>query len=181
MEMTPHATHVRRAATRSGDLALMAMRAAARLALTVLVAFHASLLWAHLVGGKALEPQTAARWIVAAGVLVGFRALQRHGLSLFWGKRAVVLWLLVVVIHCHAVWSGEPVTAELGVPETVTLLAQVTAPAATVLGLFFLGLFAALLPFWTAAGRPGEALARIAGLPASGYVFSFSPRPPPVL
>lgn len=159
----------------------MAMRSAAQLALTVLVAFHAWLLWTHLVGGKALEPQTAVRWIVAAVVLVGFRALQRHGLSLFWGKRAVVLWLLVVVIHCHAVWSGEPITAELGVPETITMLAQLTAPASTVLGLFFLGLFATLIALWTAAAKPYEGLARFAGLPASGYLFRFSPRPPPIL
>jgi hypothetical protein len=159
----------------------MAMRAAARLALTILVAFHASLVWTHLVGGKALEPQTAARWIVAVVVLVGFRALQRHGLSLFWGKRAVVLWLLVVVIHCHAVWSGEPVTVALGVPETVTLLTQLTAPAAAVLGLFFLGLLAALIALWTAAANVGEGPARVAGLPASCYLFRFSPRPPPVV
>jgi hypothetical protein len=159
----------------------MSMRAAAQLAFTVLVAFHAWLLWTHVVGGRALEPQIAVRWIVAAVVLVGFRALQRHGLSLFWGKRAVVLWLLVVVIHCHAVWSGEPITVELGVPETITMLAQMTAPAASVLGLFFLGLFAALLACWTAASQPYEQPVRMAGLPASGYAFSFSPRPPPLV
>jgi hypothetical protein len=179
--MMPHGTHIRRVSARSDDLARMAMRAAARLALTILVAFHAWLLWTHLVGGKALEPQIAVRWIVAAVVLVGFRALQRRGMSLFWGKRAVVLWLLVVVIHCHAVWSGEPTTVELGVPETITLLAQLTAPATTVVGLFFLGLFAALMTRWAAARRDDEAPARFAGLPASDYVFRFSPRPPPVL
>ncbi len=157
------------------------MRAAAQLALTILIAFHGWLLWSHLVGGQALEPQIAVRWIVAAVILVGFRALRRHGLSLFWGKRAVVLWLLVVVIHCHAAWSGEPITAQLGVPETITMLAQLTAPAATVLGLFFLGLFGTLLACWTAAAQPYEEPARVAGLPASGYVFTFSPRPPPVL
>ena len=179
--MTHHATHLRRTTTRSGDLALMTMRAAARLAFTILVAFHAWLLWTHLVGGKALEPQTAVRWIVAVVVLVGFRALQRHGLSLFWGKRAVVLWLLVVLIHCHAVWSGAPITVELGVPETITVLAQLTAPAGTVLGFFFVGLFAALMTRWTTAAKPYEGPAFIAGLPASGYVFRFSPRPPPLV
>jgi len=157
------------------------MRSAARLALTILVAFHAWLLWTHLVGGMALEPQIAVRWVVAAAVLVGFRALQRHGLSLFWGKRAVVLWLLVMVIHCHAVWSGEPIAVELGVPETITVLAQLTVPAGTVLGLFFVGLFAALLARWTTAARPYEGPALVAGLPASGYLFSFSPRPPPLV
>ena len=157
------------------------MRIAARSAFSLLVAFHAWLLWTHLAGGKALDPQTAARWVVAAIVLVGFRALQRHGLSLFWGKRAVVLWLLVVVIHCHAVWGGAPVTVELGIPETITLLAQMTAPAATILGLFFLGLFAALTARWAAAALRDEEPSRLAGLPASGYLFRFSPRPPPVL
>jgi hypothetical protein len=158
----------------------MTMRAVVRLSFAVLVAFHAWLLWTHLIGGRALEPQTAVRWIVAAAVLIGFRALQRHGLSLFWGKRAVVLWLLVVVIHCHAAWSGEPVTAQLGVPETITVLAQLAAPVATVLGLLLFGMFGALL-----AGRTASTLwyaepALAAGLPASGYAYLFSPRPPPL-
>jgi hypothetical protein len=179
--MTPRATRIGRTTTRSGDLAGLALRSAARLAVTVVVAFHAWLLWTHLVGGQALEPGTAARWIVAALVLVCFRALQRRGLSLFWGRRAVVLWLLVVVIHCHAVWSGAPITVDLGVPEAITMLAQLTAPAATVLGLFFLGLFAALLASWAADAKPYQGRARLAGLPASGYVFRLSPRPPPVL
>lgn len=158
----------------------MAMRAAARLALTVMVAFHAWLLWTHLIGGKTLEPRTAVRWIVAAVVLVGFRALQRRGLSLFWGKRAVVLWLLVVVIHCHAVWSAETIPVELGIPETITALAQLTAPVVTVLGLFVLGLLAARLTRWTAAAPLFAHPVRVAGVPASGYLFTFSPRPPPL-
>ncbi|MEI6667156.1 MAG: hypothetical protein WCP29_03295 [Acidobacteriota bacterium] len=156
------------------------MKTAAGLAVAMLGAFHGWLLWTHLVGGKALEPRTAVRWVVAALVLVGFRALQRHGLSLFWGKRAIVLWLLVVVLHCHAVWNGEPVTVQLGVPESISLLAQLTAPAASILGLLCFALIGALL-----AHRVGQpcyvpATVRIAGLPASGYVFRFAPRPPPV-
>jgi hypothetical protein len=67
------------------------------------------------------------------------------------------------------------------VPETITLLAQLTAPVASVLGLFFLGLFASLLALWTMAALPHAQPVRIAGLPASGYVFRFSPRPPPIL
>jgi len=156
------------------------MRAAFRLALTLLVGFHAWLLWMTLAGGRALEPQTAIRWVVAAMVLVGFRALQRRGLSIFWGKRAIVLWLLVVVIHCHVAWGGEPIAVPAGIPEAVSLLAQMTAPVATVLGLFFFGLLGALMALWSAAAWHEDWPRRIAGLPASGYAFAFSPRPPPL-
>jgi hypothetical protein len=173
-----YATPARRAITRSEDLAQMAMRAVLRTAAAALVAFHVWLLWTHLFAGKVLEPRTAVRWIVATVVLVGFRALQRRGLPVFWGKRAVVLWLLVMLIHCHAVWGGEPLTVELGVPETISVLAQ-CAPASSVLGLFFLGLVAALLTRWSAAEQRFTWPVTIAGLPASGYVFAFSPRPPP--
>lgn len=177
--MTAHQLHRRRATTRSDDLARIALRAVAQMAVTLLVAFHAWLLWTHVVGGKALEPQTAGRWIIAALVLVGFRALQRRGLPVFWGQRAIVLWLLVVVIHCHAGWSGEPFALQAGIPESISLLAQLAAPAASVLGLLLLGVFALLLARWASASRFDEWPDRLAGLPASGYGFASFPRPPP--
>ena len=61
------------------------MRAAGHLAFAALVAFHAWLLWAHLLDGRAFEPATAARWTLAVLVLAGFRALSHRGLPLFTG------------------------------------------------------------------------------------------------
>ena len=156
------------------------MRASGQLVLAVLVAFHAWLLWTHLVGGRPLELQNAVRWLVSLGVLVGFRALRRRGVSLFWGKRAVVLWVLVVLLHCHAVWNGQPVSLELGVTETLDLFAKLTAPLVLLAGL---QLIAALLvrqsvlgPAWLAGGSSPHAV----GLLSPGFTVRFLPRPPPI-
>ena len=158
----------------------MALRAVRRLAVTLLVAFHGWLLWTHVFGGRALDLQTAARWAVAILVLLGFRALHRCGMPLFWGRRAVVLWLLVVVIHCSAVWAGEAASLDVGIPETISVLAQLAAPAAAVLGMFFLGLAAARFACGLAGIDWHEAPVSFAGLPASGLILRFSPRPPPL-
>lgn len=179
--MAPHALAARHPATRSSvDLARVAMRAAGRLVLTALLAFHAWLIWAYVVDGRPFGIDTAVRWLVAVLVLAGFGALRRLGLPLFWGRRAVVLWLLVVVIHCHAFWAGGAVVLEVGHPEAITALAQLTASAASVLGLLFMGLSAVL----AARRRPGpdafDAPVLMAGLPDSGHVFRFFPRPPPL-
>ena len=156
------------------------MRAAGRLALSVLLAFHAWLLWTHLVGGRPLELQTAARWLVALGVLVGFRALRRRGVSPFLGKRAGVLWLLVVLIHCHAVWNSQPVSLELGIPETAEVFAKLAAPLVAVFTLLFAGALLARLfvlgPAWLAGGSSPH----VSGLLSPGFGIRFLPRPPPI-
>ena len=158
----------------------MLLQAAGRIAVTSLVAFHGWLLWTHAFGGRAIDLQTAARWAVAILVLAGFRALHRCGMPLFWGRRAIVLWLLVVVLHCSAVWAGEATSLDVGIPETISVLAQLTVPAASVLGMIFLGLAAARLAGVPAGIDWHEAPVNFAGLPASGLIFRFSPRPPPV-
>jgi len=177
--MTTTATHARYPGTRSDDLARVALRALGRLAFAALVVFHAWVLATHLLQGKAFEPDTAIRWVVAAVVLIGFRALSRRGLPLFSGRHAVVLWLLVVLIHCGAVWGGAAASFEAGLPETVTALAQLS----TVAGVLGLALGVAL----ASASRPWEGWRSafpvpvlVAGLPSTGVVLPFAPRPPPL-
>jgi hypothetical protein len=158
----------------------MAVGALGRLAFWALVAFHAWLLVSHVVGGRPFEAQTVARWLAAVGVLVGFRALARLGLPLFSGKRAIVLWLLVILIHCHAVWSADLSQVPLGIPETLGALAQLVGSTG-VLGTLLVVLLATVVR----AGRDGRpngfVPVVVAGLPTSGVVFRFSPRPPPRL
>lgn len=178
--MAARLTAARRTATRSEDLARVAIRAVGRLVVTVLVAFHAWLLWTHLFAGRVLEPQTAVRWMAAALVLVGFRALNRMGMPLFFGRRAIILWLLVVLLHCHAVWTGDTVSMDLAVPETVTALAQLTVPLSTLLGVLFLALLAAQTARAVRFPASADAPALFAGLPVSGRVLRFAPRPPPL-
>jgi len=177
--MTTTVTHMPRPGTRSDHLARMTLRALGRLAFVALVVFHAWVLGIHLLQGKAVEPDTAVRWVVAVVVLIGFRALSRRGLPLFSGRHAVVLWLLVVLIHCGAAWGGAAASFEAGLPETVTALAQLS----TVVGVLGVALGVAL----ASASRPWAGWrsafpvpALIAGLPSTGVVLPFAPRPPPL-
>jgi hypothetical protein len=169
----------RRPAARPADLAASAVRAAGHLAFAALGVFHAWLLGLHLLDGRAFEPATAARWILAVLVLAGFRALSHRGLPLFTGRRAIGLWLLVVLIHCSAASDGSAAALRTAIPEPVTVLAQLSVTIA-VLGA---ALAAAAVPAarpW-AGGRPAHAVPLlIAGRPSSGFVFCFSPRPPPL-
>ncbi|MCX6551433.1 MAG: hypothetical protein NTY02_10585 [Acidobacteria bacterium] len=177
--MAATAIPARRSLTRADDLVAMAVRATGRLAFAALVVFHAWLFWTHVAAGKLFEPQIALRWVVAVGVLVGFRALSRVGLPLFFGKRAVVLWLLVILIHCHAVWTGDATSAELGIPETIGALAQLTS-SVSVLGTLLVILLATSLRAGQ-RGRPAFSIpVVVAGLASPGCTFRFAPRPPPL-
>lgn len=168
----------RRTRTRADDLILAVVRAASRFILAALVAFHAWLFWSHVVQGRALEPRTAVRWLVAALVLAAFRSLGRHGLPLLWGRRAILLWLLVILIHCHAAWTGDVAGFQIAIPETIHALAQFAEPA-VVLGLILFSLLTAAGARATGRRVECSACARIAGLPSSGYHFACTPRPPP--
>jgi hypothetical protein len=169
-----------RSVSRSDDLALAALRALGRLGFAALALFHVWLLGVHLLDGRAFAPATAVRWALAAGVLVGFRALGRRGLPLCFGRRAVGLWLLVVIIHCGAAWEGGAAAAlDRAIPESVTALAQLSA-ATAVLGVALAAALVSAARPW-AGGRPAFCVpVLVAGLPASGFRYCCSPRPPPL-
>lgn len=169
----------RRPEMRPRDLAAAAVRALGRLAFAALVAFHAWLLLLHVAGGRAFEPATAARWALSVLVLAGFVALRRRGIALFAGRRAVVLWLLVVVIHCSAVWDGGAGVFERAIPEAAAAVAQFSF-ATAVIGLALLASLASSARPWMGRRAASAVPGFIAGLPATGLVFSFSPRPPPL-
>jgi len=177
--MTSNAFPARRPSVRADALLIAAVRAIGQLVFGLLVAFHVWLLWTHLLAGKAFEPRTAFRWLVAVAVLAGFRALNRHGLPLLFGRRAVVLWLLVILIHCHAAWTGDVVTADLGVPETLNALSRITG-SISVLGTLAAILLGALAAASVDGRRLRGATPRAAGLPSDGFTFRFAPRPPPL-
>jgi hypothetical protein len=169
----------RRSATRPEALVAAALRALGGLLLAALAGFHVWLLGLHVVTGEAFEPTTAVRWALAALVLAGFRALNRRGLPLLVGRRAVGLWVLVVVIHASAAWDGGGVAFGAAIPESAAAFAQVTA-AATLVGAVIGATLAAPAGHDPAVRRGDAAPALVAGLPSSGFAFSFSPRPPPL-
>ena len=172
-------TKHRRRVIRAGDLAGHVVHAAGRFAFWALVTFHVALLSVHVTQGRLLEPQTAGRWIVAVLLLAGFRRLSSLGLPLVFGQRAVVLWLLVILLHCHAGWASGSTSLDLAMPETLGALSQLTG-SLTVLG----ALLVVLLVAQQRLRRDGRAACSVpvilGGLVSPGFVFQFAPRPPPL-
>jgi hypothetical protein len=114
------------------------LRGAGVLAVAALAVFHVSLFWDRLVDGQLLDPLVAARWLGAAALTAGLVTLRRCGVSLVAGRRALVVWLLVVLLH----WSAKPaVAADGGQPSTSDLIFVVPSTAAA--ALVGLGLLAA--------------------------------------
>lgn len=177
MRMTAAA---RRLLARPADLAAGAVRLVVRLAAAVLAGFHIWLFGLHLLDGRAFEPPTAVRWVVALLVVAGFRALSRRGVPLFFSQRAVGLWLVVVIIHCSAALDARSAARlEAAIPEAVTALAQLSVSALVLGAAAAAAVAAAARP--RAGCRPAFAVpAFIAGLPAAGSALCFAPRPPPL-
>ncbi len=140
-----------------------------------LALFHSQLLWHRIASFTLFEPLIAVRWGIAALLLAGFACLQRAGVSVIWGHKALILWLLVLLCHSGAVGlaEGHQLLAEPGV-----LLA---------FSLWGFTLRVILGDLDRMAGRVVPQLAgfllsdRPPGLPADpGCLGSLSPRAPPV-
>ena len=140
-----------------------------------LTLFHSQLLWQRITSLTLFEPMVALRWGAAALLIAGFVYLQRAGVSVVWGHKALVLWLLVLLCHAGVVWpaGGHQPLAE---PELLLALslwgfalrALLTERDRLVEDVL---LIARLRP----VGRPP-------GLPCDPWLLaSLSPRPPPVV
>jgi hypothetical protein len=152
-------------------------------AIVALAAFHVWLLAAQIGGGQFFEPVVAVRWLAGALILSGFAALRRLGVPLLRGRKAIVLWLFVVLLHLHVIASPTDFAASMSaaIPEAVTGLGApvALAPFFAAVGLLFLARASR-----RTAGRPrvsGFCPARPAlrGGPRSGYIPQSSTRPPP--
>ena len=105
-----------------------------------LVGLHAVLLWQRVASRTLLEPQVALRWIASLLILAGLLRLCRAGVPLLWGRKALGLWLTVLLLHLSfalpgAAEEGSAVDLRPG----TTLLFVIPAPAilAFALGLVF--------------------------------------------
>jgi hypothetical protein len=97
-----------------------------------LVAFHAALLWDRIAGGQLLDPSIALRWALAMALCAALAALRSQGVPLARGRRALVVWLLVAVLH----WSSEAAQpAVASGPDLASVIFVVpTVAAAALLG-----------------------------------------------
>ena len=82
--------------------AATAIAAGAALAL-----LHIWIFWDQLSGGRLLEGASALRWTGALILCGALGVLRRRGVSLWWGRQAFSVWLLVALLHA---WSASPNT-----------------------------------------------------------------------
>jgi hypothetical protein len=155
-------------------------QSAARALFALLLAYHAGLLATHVVDGRLLEPATSARWLVGGFLLAGFLALRRLGVPLIRGRKAVVLWLLVFLLHGHAALSPLSPGNEEALPASVAGLTTEVIGALVV----FLGFGLIALLRRAAPGAVRAAWRRFVDGAAhrtsdGGYFLVCAARPPP--
>jgi hypothetical protein len=165
-----------------GHLARMAV--SLRLAAVVLLlVFHAGLLWTHIVGGRLFEPAVALRWGIGFLLLGLLVALRRVGVPVLWGRRALVVWVLVALLHVSAALPATATSLTTDDPADVALSLVVLPQAAGVAfaaGLLLLG--AMLARAWRLPA-PVVRRATTARVPAVETRLArarISPRAPPV-
>jgi len=61
--------------------------------------FHVWLFVSQLGDGRLADVSVLARWGVAAGLGVALWYLRRQNVPLFWGRKAVAVWLLAASLH----------------------------------------------------------------------------------
>ncbi len=145
-------------------------------AVASLVLLHVSILWARITQGRLGEPVIALRWGAALVLLFALLALRRRGVPLLWGRRALVFWLLVLVLHAG---MGVPQDTRHPIAPEQLLFVLPAAAAPTCLLLVVL---AATLAGTALAGpvvelAPGAA----GGIPVRrrGFRLALASRPPP--
>lgn len=76
-----------------------AIRWAVRALGALAVLAHVALLWDRFRADELRDPQVAGRWILSAAFVAVAWQLWRIGLISFRGKRALVFWLAVILLH----------------------------------------------------------------------------------
>ncbi len=138
-----------------------------------LAVFHGRLLLQRLSDGSLLQPIVVTRWVASALLALILLQLWSRGLPLMRGRRAGVLWLVVVLLHAMAPGGAVPAVG----PAAEGILPVALAMAA------FLALAVAAAPRrgQTAARRPAPRCRQRWRRPSSGWYPALFSRPPPVL
>jgi len=147
----------------------------------LLVVFHGWLLAGQLWSGELADLTLVARWVVSGGLIWGLFQLRRQGSPLFFGRKAVALWLLAALLHGPALVERFTKPGAPAVPEVMATVAQVAASAATVVGLLlFAGVLASARRRFVPALVSVRSDHALEGSRPPGTHFRFAPRPPPV-
>lgn len=115
------------------------------LAGAVLLGFHVWLLWDHATSGRLFEPVVALRWTLGLGLFTAMVSLRAVGLPALSGRHAAVIWVLVSLLHWHAMAASAPSPAEvdLGLPVEIAS-SGVTGVAGATLAVLLVGVLLAI-------------------------------------
>jgi len=92
--------------------------------------FHVWLFVSQLGDGRLADVSVLARWGVAAGLGVALWYLRRQNVPLFWGRKAVAIWLLAAVLHGPSLTDRLAAVDTSASADVVAVMLQVTAGAA---------------------------------------------------
>ena len=95
------------------------LRIALRLLGVLLVVFHGHLLWQRFADGSLVDLSVAAQWLASGLLLIGLALVRQRTGSLFRGRDAAVLWILIALLHALA---GIPATPMLATPTSLLAL-----------------------------------------------------------
>jgi hypothetical protein len=123
--------------------------------IVLLIAFHGVIFWKQLASGALADPARAFGWAVGVALFAAMIALRRAGVPLLWGRRALVVWLMVTLLHVGAFKAGQPALTALDAAADVALtLFTVPSPVVTIALLASLLLALASLRSRTRGARP---------------------------
>jgi len=115
---------------RGARLALSASIAVSALALVV---FHVLLFRDQIGDGRLFDPAVAVRWGISALLLLAIAGLRRAGVPVLWGRRALVVWVLVAVLHWAALPAGDVDSITQGGVQTTLVLVDLPVGGAAAL------------------------------------------------
>jgi len=92
--------------------------------------FHVWLFVSQLGDGRLADAALLARWGVAAGLGVALWYLRRQNVPLFWGRKAVAVWLLAAVLHGPSLTDRLAALDTTASADVVAAMLQVTAGTA---------------------------------------------------
>jgi hypothetical protein len=148
----------------------------ALVAIATLVLLHVAVLWDRVVHGRLTDPEIGLRWLGAVVLTAGLLVLRRLGIPLLWGRRALVFWLLVLLLHAGATAPDNPALHA----DSVRLLFVMPASVASV-GTILVLLVAQVVR--RSPGRPGGARPRAfvdrGPAPRGGALLPLPARAPP--
>lgn len=148
----------------------------------LVVLYHAVLLWQRVADLTLLEPVVAARWLATFFLLLGLFRLRHRGFPLIWGRKALVFWLLVVLLHVSFYGPlAEGVEASIDIQRAGLMLAL----PATVVGVTLAAVCLALLVRFLGAraARPRRTCSPLEAPDGpsllAGWTLQLASRPPP--